>query len=120
MRIVEATPRITHGNSTEYSLHGKPERVFVKQFEDKDKGFDIFFLKDNETAIVTDRMTNISYHGQKGDFPNLNLVKYIYSTYDDGFYTPEDFCKLIKGVYKGTKARVKPLNIWGELIDLRI
>lgn len=111
MRIVEATPRVTYGNASEYALNGEPEKIFVKRFLNKDKGFDIFFLDDNATAIVSDRMSNIIYHGAKGDFPNLNRVKYVYSTYDEGFYKPEDFSKLIKSVYRGTKTRVKPLNI---------
>ncbi len=112
MRIIEATPRVTNGESLSYSLNGTPDKIFVKKFLNKDKGYDIFFfLKDDETAIVSDRTSSIVWHGKKGDFPGTDYVKYVYSTFDEEFYTPEDFSKLIRGVYKGSKARVKPINV---------
>lgn len=74
-------------------------------------GKDVFFFKDENIASVIERTTSLIYNGKKGDFKLLNDLKYVYASYEDSFYTPIDFAKLIRGIYHGVRSRVKPIIV---------
>ena len=108
--VVES--RITHGKESVYDISNDTPTNFVDGLEiDPKSGSDVFFLNDDKTAIVTSRMSNLVYHGR--DLPkgmNLNNVKYVYASPEESFYTPDDYVKLIKAVYRGNRATsLKPI-----------
>lgn len=101
--------RITEGEQFIWNLGDNPISHFLTKF-DKEK--DIFFLKDNETAIESVRMSNLTFHGKKGDFHNLDKVKFVYAGYEKEFYTSEDFSTMIKSIYRGRRNnKIKPLHL---------
>lgn len=100
--------RVTNGPQSVWYMKSDPIKHFLSQF---DKHKDIFFMTDDKTAIETERMSNLTWHGRKGNFKNLDQVKFVYAGLEGEFYKPEDFGKLMVSVYNGRRSRVKPITI---------
>lgn len=101
--------RVTNGDYTVYEIYAESDKQFASKF--KDKGEDVFFFKDENIAVTVSRTTSLIWNGKKGDFKLLDQIKYIYASYEDEFYKPLDFSKLIIGIYHGRKSRVSPIHI---------
>jgi hypothetical protein len=102
--------RITWGEELAYNLNHDSPSTFVKAYEGQ--SVDIFFTKDHRSAIVTQRTRNIISHGKdSGKSMNLTDVKFVYCGIEKEFYSVEDYKKLLKAVYGGKRASIKPMNI---------
>lgn len=105
---MERDSNITHGAEEVHSLNGEPVSVFAGKY--KDTKSDVFFTPDGK-AHVTVRMSNLIYHGKdKCKGIDNKRVSMVYCGLEDEFYSLEEYAKLLNGVYKGVRARVKPIN----------
>lgn len=101
--------RITWGEEEIHDLKDEPISIFAKKYEGTKN--DVFFTKDGK-AHVTVRMSNLTYHGKdSGKNIKGDNVKAVYCALEGGFYSIDDYKKLLKSVYNGNRSRIKPLNI---------
>lgn len=104
----ESSTRVTWGEEEVHELNDEPINLFIKKYEGKKN--DIFFTTDGK-AIVTGRMANLSYHGKdSGKNIKGNNIKFVYCTLENEFYSLDDFKKLLRSVYNGSRPRIKPLD----------
>lgn len=103
--------RITWGEELAYNLNHDKPTIFVKAYEGQ--SVDIFFTKDGRSAIVTQRTSNLVFHGKDaGKNVNVSDVKYVFCGLEKEFYSPEDYKKLINAIYRGSRnPKIKPISI---------
>jgi len=110
-QLNEEHQRITWGEEKVYDFTGTPEE-FVRKYRNTKDGVDIFFTNDGQ-ATVTKRSYNLTAHGSKSDQKYIKDqdVKYVWGSYEDEFWTPEDYKKMLGGVYYGKNSRYKTLSV---------
>lgn len=97
--------RVTLGEEEIHNLNGMPEQLFKDKPEFDNR--DIFFKNDG-TAHVAARMSMLSWHGKDGKLYNDKDVKYVWAGLEGLLYSVEDYGKLIRGIYRGSRARIRP------------
>jgi len=105
--------RITWGAEEVHKLGNMPKKEFAAQH--KGESIDIFFTKDGN-AIVTQRPSNLVYHGKDAAKINVAGIDFVYAGLENEFYKPEDWKKLLNSVYKGKKASVYPIAISEDFV----
>lgn len=99
---------ITHGAEEVHQLNDTPITSFAKNYAGLKN--DVFFTPDGK-AHVTVRMSNLVHHGgNKCKDVDDKRVSMVYCGPEDEFYSLDEYRKLLHGVYKGVRARVKPIN----------
>ena len=107
-KLRENSQRITHAAEEIHQLNDEPIEIFANKY--KGDRVDIFFTNSG-TAHVVKRMDNLTWHGRDaGKSLKLNDVKYVYAGLEDEFYSPQDFGKLLKSVYNGSKSKIRGIN----------